>query len=133
MICGAFSGHACPIGACQYQLAASIDIGWVMLAGDWERPEIPACYGRNSQYGASATNTLVETSSGDDHFTANDDYLVLHDATSTSRPAVAHLFAARNGAVRPDEVNLEGNHWHIRYHFAVPAGSTRTIMHLGLM
>lgn len=27
-------------------LAAGIDIGRVMLAGDWERPEMPAYYGR---------------------------------------------------------------------------------------
>lgn len=42
----AFSGHACRIGACQDMLAAGIDIGRVMLAGDWERPEMPAYYGR---------------------------------------------------------------------------------------
>jgi site-specific recombinase XerD len=30
-----FSGHACRIGACQDLLAAGIDIGRVMLAGDW--------------------------------------------------------------------------------------------------
>ncbi|MEJ2693809.1 MAG: tyrosine-type recombinase/integrase [Candidatus Thiodiazotropha sp.] len=41
-----FSGHACRIGACQDLLAAGIDIGRVMLAGDWERPEMPAYYGR---------------------------------------------------------------------------------------
>lgn len=41
-----FSGHACRIGACQDMLAAGIDIGRVMLAGDWERPEMPAYYGR---------------------------------------------------------------------------------------
>jgi hypothetical protein len=40
------SGHACRIGACQDMLAAGIDIGRVMLAGDWERPEMPAYYGR---------------------------------------------------------------------------------------
>jgi hypothetical protein len=37
-----FSGHACRIGACQDLLAAAgIDIGRVMLAGDWERSEMP--------------------------------------------------------------------------------------------
>ncbi|MET0078828.1 MAG: tyrosine-type recombinase/integrase [Candidatus Thiodiazotropha lotti] len=41
-----YSGHACRIGACQDMLAAGIDIGRVMLAGDWERPEMPAYYGR---------------------------------------------------------------------------------------
>ncbi|MET0026457.1 MAG: tyrosine-type recombinase/integrase [Candidatus Thiodiazotropha sp.] len=41
------SGHACRIGACQDMLAAGIDIGRVMLAGDWERPEMPVYYGRN--------------------------------------------------------------------------------------
>jgi len=41
-----FSGHACRIGACQDLLAAGIDIGRVMLAGDWERPEMPVYYGR---------------------------------------------------------------------------------------
>lgn len=41
-----FSGHACRIGACQDMMAAGIDIGRVMLAGDWERPEMPAYYGR---------------------------------------------------------------------------------------
>ncbi len=41
-----FSGHACRIGACQDLLAAGIDIGRVMLAGDWERPEMPTYYGR---------------------------------------------------------------------------------------
>jgi hypothetical protein len=40
------SGHACRIGACQDMLAAGIDIGRVMLAGDTERPEMPAYYGR---------------------------------------------------------------------------------------
>ncbi|MEW8322402.1 MAG: tyrosine-type recombinase/integrase [Candidatus Thiodiazotropha taylori] len=40
------SGHACRIGACQDMLAAGIEIGRVMLAGDWERPEMPAYYGR---------------------------------------------------------------------------------------
>ncbi|MCG7904714.1 MAG: tyrosine-type recombinase/integrase [Candidatus Thiodiazotropha weberae] len=40
------SGHACRIGACQDMLAAGIDIGRVMLAGDWERSEMPAYYGR---------------------------------------------------------------------------------------
>ncbi|ODB85613.1 hypothetical protein A3194_12315 [Candidatus Thiodiazotropha endoloripes] len=43
---GDYSGHACRIGACQDMLAAGIDIGRVMLAGDWERPEMPAYYGR---------------------------------------------------------------------------------------
>ncbi|MEW8441576.1 MAG: hypothetical protein AB2689_25795 [Candidatus Thiodiazotropha taylori] len=38
--------HACLVGACQDILAAGIDIGRVMLAGDWERPEMPAYYGR---------------------------------------------------------------------------------------
>ncbi|WP_139117023.1 hypothetical protein [Candidatus Thiodiazotropha endoloripes] len=38
--------HACRIGACQGMLAAGIDIGRVMLAGDWERPKMPAYYGR---------------------------------------------------------------------------------------
>ncbi len=41
-----FSGHACRIGACQDLLAAGIDMGRVMLAGDWERQEMPAYYGR---------------------------------------------------------------------------------------
>jgi integrase len=41
-----YSGHACRIGACQDMLAAGIDIGRVMLAGDWERPEMPTYYGR---------------------------------------------------------------------------------------
>lgn len=41
-----FSGHACRVGACQDMLGAGIDIGRVMLAGDWERPEMPAYYGR---------------------------------------------------------------------------------------
>lgn len=41
-----FSGHACRIGACQDMLSAGIDIGRVMLAGDWERPEVPVYYGR---------------------------------------------------------------------------------------
>ncbi|MEW8492465.1 MAG: tyrosine-type recombinase/integrase [Candidatus Thiodiazotropha taylori] len=40
------SGHACRIGACQDMLAAGIDIGRVRRAGDWERPEMPAYYGR---------------------------------------------------------------------------------------
>lgn len=41
-----FSGHACRVGACQDMLAVGIGIGRVMLAGDWERPEMPAYYGR---------------------------------------------------------------------------------------
>lgn len=41
-----YSGHACRIGACQDMLAAGIDIGRVMLAGDWERADMPAYYGR---------------------------------------------------------------------------------------
>ncbi|MCG7865849.1 MAG: tyrosine-type recombinase/integrase [Candidatus Thiodiazotropha taylori] len=41
-----YSGHACRIGMCQDMLAAGIDLGRVMLAGDWERPEMPAYYGR---------------------------------------------------------------------------------------
>ena len=41
-----FSGHACRIGACQDMLTAGIDIGRDMLAGDRERSEMPAYYGR---------------------------------------------------------------------------------------
>lgn len=42
-----FSGHACRIGACQDLLAAGIDIGRVILAGDCERSEMPTYYGRS--------------------------------------------------------------------------------------
>ncbi|ALP54913.1 hypothetical protein Tel_16790 (plasmid) [Candidatus Tenderia electrophaga] len=41
-----YSGQSCRIGACQDMAADGIDLGKIMLAGDWERPEMPAYYAR---------------------------------------------------------------------------------------
>ncbi|MET0076399.1 MAG: tyrosine-type recombinase/integrase [Candidatus Thiodiazotropha lotti] len=63
------SGHACRIGACQDMLAAGIDIGRVMLAGDWERPEMPAYYGRKlapDQSGVAELARLQHRNAGDE-------------------------------------------------------------------
>jgi hypothetical protein len=62
-----FSGHACRIGACQDLLAAGIDIGRVMLAGDWERPEMPDYYGRNLTPDQSGVAELSQKQRRDYH------------------------------------------------------------------
>jgi len=41
-----FSGHSCRIGACQDMFANNIDVGKIMLAGDWTSPDMPVMYSR---------------------------------------------------------------------------------------
>ncbi len=41
-----FSGHSCRVGACQDMSIAGMDIHQIMLAGDWDSPDMPAYYAR---------------------------------------------------------------------------------------
>ncbi len=41
-----FSGHSARIGACQDMAIAGMDIVRIMLAGDWDSPQMPAYYAR---------------------------------------------------------------------------------------
>ncbi|ALP54937.1 hypothetical protein Tel_16915 (plasmid) [Candidatus Tenderia electrophaga] len=53
-----YSSQSCRIGDCQEIVAD--DLGKIMLAGDWERPEMPAIYARKLAPDKGAMAELVK-------------------------------------------------------------------------
>ena len=55
-----FSGHSCRVGACQDMSIAGMDIHQIMLAGDWDSPDMPAYYARKVAPDKSGMAKLAE-------------------------------------------------------------------------
>jgi len=55
-----FSGHSCRVGACQNMSIAGMGIHQIMLAGDWDSPDMPAYYARKVAPDKSGMAKLAE-------------------------------------------------------------------------
>ena len=87
----------------------------------------------NSYYAATSANTSIWTSSNDNVFTTEDEYIQLWDTSSTTRPILSHLYAGPYREVDPYSVYRSGNNWSTTYRVTIPAGERRIIMHLATM
>ena len=76
---------------------------------------------------------IAATSTGDVGFTLGDRWVIHQLPSGTSQPPVLHLFAGRNGTLRPEAVftdSPDGDQVYFIYRVFVPANGRVAVMHL---
>ncbi|HEX4954150.1 MAG TPA: carboxypeptidase regulatory-like domain-containing protein [Thermoanaerobaculia bacterium] len=89
-----------------------------------------------SELGSATSTQVVSTSSLDTLVQPTDLWVVTDDTTDGTlfgRPAIAHVFAGSNAALRPSSVSLlSGGNFQVQYAVPVPAGERVIVMHFGV-
>jgi Ca2+-binding RTX toxin-like protein len=82
----------------------------------------------NTNLGSDSQTTLVETSSGDNIFTPEDDWLVTDDFNGGGDPTLLHVLAGED-AIQPNAVSLSGDSLNYQYNLTLQPGETQIVMH----
>ncbi len=88
-----------------------------------------------SRLGSGFDTLIVQTSSGDPTYTAEDDWIVTDDLDGFGTPAVGHVFHSANGLVTPSAVSTTApgsNLVTFTYELTVPPSGTVILMHFGI-
>ncbi|MBD2452180.1 hypothetical protein H6G76_34775 [Nostoc sp. FACHB-152] len=83
-----------------------------------------------NSYLGSSYSTVVDTSSGDNIFNTDDNWLVTDDGDGTGDPTLVHIIAGENRDVRPDTASLNyGYNVNFAYNLTLAPGETQIVMH----
>ena len=79
--------------------------------------------------GSDGNTQLVNTSSGDKVFDANDYFLLTDDGDNGGDPAMGHLFADAGSTTKPVSVSLSGDNYAMNYSLTLQPHSRKVLMH----
>ena len=79
--------------------------------------------------GSDSSTVLVSTSSGDNIFNTDDNWLVTDDVDGTGDPTLVHVIAGENGSLRPDAASLNFDDVNFAYNLTLAPGETQIVMH----
>ncbi|MCC5666039.1 hypothetical protein LC653_19470 [Nostoc sp. CHAB 5784] len=83
----------------------------------------------NTNLGSDSSTVLVSTSSGDNVFNTDDNWLVTDDFDGTGDPTVVHVIAGENGSLKPDAASLNVDGVNFAYNLTLAPGETQIVMH----
>ncbi|MBG1266796.1 calcium-binding protein [Nostoc sp. WHI] len=83
----------------------------------------------NTNLGSDDSTVLVSTSSGDNVFNTDDNWLVTDDFDGEGDPTVVHVIAGENGSLRPDAASLNFDNVNFAYNLTLAPGETQIVMH----
>jgi len=83
--------------------------------------------------GSQEDTEIIQTSSGDQSLSVDDDYIITDDEDGTGTPTMVHVFSGPNAEVEPSEMEsyLSSSYYRMGYYFdvTIPAGERRIVMH----
>ncbi|QFS44263.1 calcium-binding protein [Nostoc sphaeroides] len=83
----------------------------------------------NTNLGSDDSTVLVSTSSGDNVFNTDDNWLVTDDFDGGGDPTLVHVIAGENGSLRPDAASLNFDNVNFAYNLTLAPGETQIVMH----
>lgn len=92
----------------------------------------------DTDLGSDGSTVLVSTSSGDNVFNTDDNWLVTDDFDGTGDPTVVHVIAGENGSLRPDAASFNFDNVfalsnttkvNFAYNLTLAPGETQIVMH----
>ena len=83
--------------------------------------------------GSRGDTEIIHTSSGDQSFSVDDDFIITDDEDETGTPTMVHVFSGSDSEVEPSEIETYRSSYYFRmgYYFdvTIPAGERRIVMH----
>jgi PKD repeat protein len=79
--------------------------------------------------GSDSGTQLISTSSGDQSFTTDDDWLVTDDSDGTGDPSMTHVFAGAGGILRPSSITYPIGTFSYTFDLTLQPGETKIILH----
>ncbi len=83
----------------------------------------------NTNLGSDSSTIVVDTSSGDNIFNTDDNWLVTDDVDGSGNPTIAHVIAGEDGIVRPNAASINFDNINFAYNLNLEPGETQIVMH----